>query len=157
MVLALALGAVGLVGGLVKGIFGKKGADASAAAFAKNAQMSRENANIVRAGTALDMERLARAGAKAAGSISAGAGASGLKTSGSALDVLRESATQNALDRQLRGYQGALEARGYEQQAISQDAQAKGAKAEGKASLFGGILGGATSLLNAFDFEKIKV
>jgi len=150
MVLALALGAVGAVGGLIKGIFGKKSADASAKAFAQNATLSRENAGIVRAGTALDLERLSRAGAKAAGTISAGAGASGLKSSGSALDILRDSTTQNALDRQLRGMQGAIEARGYEQQAVSYDAQAAGAKAEGKASLFGGVLKGATSLLGAF-------
>ena len=146
----LALAALGAVGGLVKGIFAKKGSDAAAKAYAQNAQMSRDNAGIVRAGTAIDMERITRAGAQAAGTINAGAGASGLKTSGSALDILRQSGQNASLDRQLAGQQGELEARGYEQQATSYDAQAKGSKAQGNASLFSGVLEGATSMLGGF-------
>jgi hypothetical protein len=148
MVVMLALGALSLAGSLIGGFGKKKAGDAAAKAATANALLAEEGARITEAGTTLDLSRMTRAGFKTQGAIQAGAGASGLKTSGSALDVLRSSAANIALDKQLRGMQGALDAMGYKSRAIDYRAQAAGAKAEGNAGLAQGILKGASGLLS---------
>ena len=148
MVALLALGAISMAGSLIGGLFGKKGGDAAAKVATQNALLAEEGARLTEAGTALDLTRMTRAGFQTQGAIQASAGASGLKTSGSALDVLRSSAANIALDKQLRGMQGALDAIGYKSKANDYRAQAAGAKAQGNASLVQGVLGGASKLLS---------
>jgi len=134
----LAGAAIGAIGGLIGGI-GKKKAAAAAEKSAKEA------AALSRAGTEMELSRIERAGFQAQGAIQAGAGSSGLKTSGSALAILRNSASNIALDLQLRRNQGEQTARGYE-------AQAAAAKAEGSGAILGSVLKGASSILSSGAF-----
>jgi hypothetical protein len=132
--LALIGAGIGAISGLIGGIGKKK----QAAAAEKSAK---EQAALSRAGTEMELSRIERAGFQAQGAIQAGAGGSGLKTSGSALDILKMSSSQIALDLQLRKTQGEQTAKGYE-------AQAAAAKAEGSGAILGGVLKGASSLLS---------
>lgn len=134
MVIMAALGAASAIGSLIGGFGKKSAADAQAKALAANARISR-------AATKIDVARMQRAGFQQLGNIQASTGASGLKSSGSALDVLRSSASNIAMDTALRRAQGELDARSIEMGASQ-------AKAEGGAGLIGGIVGGATSLLS---------
>ena len=137
--LGLLIGAgISAVGGLIGGIGKKK----AAAAAEKSAL---EQAAISRAGTEMELSRIERAGFQAQGAIQAGAGGSGLKTSGSALDILKMSASNIALDLQLRKNQGEQTARGYM-------AQAAQAKAEGTGAIAMGALKGASSILSSGAF-----
>jgi len=151
VVLSLLAGsALGAIGGLIGGIGKKKANNAAAKAATENALLAEQGEKLTRAGTALDLTRMTRAGFRTQGSISAAAGASGLKTSGSALDVLRDSASNIALDKQLRGMQGELDAQGYKAKANDYRAQAAGLKAQ--KPIIGSVLSGAASILTSGAF-----
>lgn len=82
-----------------------------------NATIAEQNAAITRA-AADDLETRVRVqGEKALGSIQVGYAASGLQASGSAQDVLQESAVNSELDALTVRYQGLLQARAYDQEA----------------------------------------
>lgn len=70
-------------------------------------------------------------------------GASGLKLSGTAADVMRASAAQGSITRNLIGLQGQIDTQGYIAQAKSAEDQATGAEV-------GGILGGIGQILGGF-------
>lgn len=125
--------ALGAAGGLL-GAFGKrKAARAEAEAYRINAQQIRERAGI-------ETTLRERQGLREAGSIAAGAGANGLNIAGSAADILRESARNQAFDIQSIKSQSELEAKAAER-------GAKAAKAAGTLGFIGGVANTAASLL----------
>lgn len=74
-------------------------------------------------------------------------GANGVEQSGTALDVMAESAGQGAADASRIRSNAIREAWGYETEAQNQDARASFAKYAGKAAKRGGILTGGAQLL----------
>jgi hypothetical protein len=149
MPLIIAAG-IGAVGSLLGGIGKNKAAKAQEKAAKQNAALATRNAQLTREGTEIDLMRMERAGNLALGEQRATAGASNLKTEGSALDILRSSTSAMALDRSLRSMQGQIDASGWEMKATDYLAGAKAAKAEGTAAIIGGVTGAAKSMLGAF-------
>lgn len=75
-----------------------------------------KNEQFTTASTAIKQAQTDRSIALAQGSIEAETAGAGLKTSGSSLDVLRDSAEQGALTKQVAGSQGLITEAGYEEQ-----------------------------------------
>lgn len=79
-------------------------------------ELAAKNLRFTEASTAIKQTQLDRSITLAQGSIAAETAGSGLKTSGSSLDVLRDSAEQGALTKQVAGSQGLITEAGYEEQ-----------------------------------------
>lgn len=75
-----------------------------------------KNEQFTTASTAIKQMQLDRSITQAQGGIQAETAGSGLKMSGSSLDVLRDSAEQGALTKQVAGSQGLITEAGYEEQ-----------------------------------------
>jgi hypothetical protein len=90
--------------------------------------LAEQNKQFTVASTAIKQAQLDRSITQTVGGISAAAAGSGLKTSGSALDVLRDSAEQGALTKQVAGAQGLITEAGYEEQRQSYTTMASSAR-----------------------------
>lgn len=158
------------LGGAVQGIFGGVAANktasgyaASAAGYAKASQIAAQNEQISRVGTSIKQLQASREIFRALGGQQADIAGAGLKATGSALDVIRASAAEGALTRQLIGLQGSIEALGYRQEAESYASMAQSAAASGSASkssglgsTIGGLISGAAGLVSLFSDERMK-
>jgi hypothetical protein len=103
-----------LAGAAVSAVGAMQQANAAKAAGMYNARMNERAAIVSMDQAKADAERVHRDGVRAAGSLIAGYGASGVATDeGSPLDVLRASETQVALDVATINYRGKLKATGY--------------------------------------------
>lgn len=117
-------------------------AQAAKAAGRYNAEVAYRNAAIARASAASDQGDMGRQQARVLGAIRAGYGASGVTMEGSPMDVFQSSAAESELDILRRGYQGELEAMGF-------NAQAKAELMSAKSQAQGAYLQGASNLLMA--------
>lgn len=158
------------LGGAVSGIFGgiaggqqAKGYKAAEAGYLNAAQRSRENAFLSAEGTSIKQLQASREIFRVLGGIRSDVAGAGLKQMGSAGDILRSSASEAALTRQLLGLQGSIEQRGYEQEAESYQAMAASAatsasasKSSGIGSTIGGLISGGAALFSLFSDERLK-
>lgn len=138
--------AVAVAGAVVTGVGQAKSASAQKKAASTNKALSDQNAQITENQTNINLVRQQRAGFQVQGAASADVASSNLKASGSALDVLRSSASQIALDRSLIASQGNLEKSGWTMKAADYQGQAKSAQAA-KWGAVGGAMGSAGSAL----------
>jgi hypothetical protein len=91
--------------------------------------LATQNANYVKASTAIQAAQQDRATTMTIGSQRAAVGGGGLAESGSALDLLRDSASQGALARSVLVTQGSMQEQGYEEQANSYGVMSAAARA----------------------------
>jgi hypothetical protein len=95
------------------------GQRAEAGEFLLSAQYAEQNKQFTEQSTAIQEAQASRAINKTLGSQQAEVAASGFANSGSALDIIRDSATQGALKHAVLAQQGNITEVGYEQQAQS--------------------------------------
>lgn len=95
--------------------------------------LARQNEQFSRTSTEIKMMQQQRGIYLALGQQAADVASSGFAASGSALDLLRDSASQGALTRAVVGQQGLIEQAGYRQQAASYDLMAKSARMAARA------------------------
>ena len=90
--------------------------------------LATQNANYTAASTAISAAQQDRATTMTIGSQKAAVGGAGLEESGSALDLLRDSASQGALAKSVLVTQGQMTEAGYTEQANSYGAMSAAAK-----------------------------
>lgn len=144
--MALSAGMFGDIGGGISSIFGAAGDLKEAAAYGKAASIATQNAKLETESTAIQQAQEGRKIYQTLGAQSAQVGGAGLAASGSALDVLRGSVQQGALQKQLIGLQGAVASNSFSQEAAAYT----GMQGAAKAAAGGGILGGIFKIAGAF-------
>lgn len=145
----------GDIGGAVSDIFGgvgqfqaAKGYKAASAAAAENAQLAEQNARI-------QGVMAQRQITKTIGGQQADVAGAGLANSGSALDLLRDSAQQGSLTKQLIANQGDINVLGYQAESANYSAMASAAQTAGAGGILGGIVKAAAAVF-AFSDDHLK-
>lgn len=133
------------IGGAVDSLFGGLGQLQAAKGYKKAAAFSDLSANISQQATQIQAFQAERDVYRTIGGAKADFGGAGLSMSGGALDVIRDSAQQGALTKQLIQAQGAITTAGYEAEAESYRSMATAAKTAGKGGILGGILKAAAT------------
>jgi hypothetical protein len=128
------------LGGAVSDLFGAVGSFASAKGYSKAAGLASQNAEIAAQSTAIQETQAQRKIYQTIGGQKADVAGAGLAASGSALDVMRDSAQQGSLTKQLIANQGAINIAGYEEEAANYSAMASASKASGTGGILGSIL-----------------
>ncbi len=143
------------IGGGISSVFGAFGDLASAKGYKTAASYSDLNAALSKESTAIQQLQADRQLYKIMGGQQADIAGAGLATSGSAMDIIRSSAAQGALTKQLIGLQGAINTTGYQAEAASYRSMAKSAKS----SSIGGLLKGGLQIAAAvgmFSDDRLK-
>lgn len=138
------------LGSAADSLFGGIGQLKAAKGYKKAAAFSDLSAQISAQATALEVFQAQRDVYRAVGGASADYGKAGLALSGSALDVLRDSASQGALTTQLVQANGQLKTTGFQAEAEAYRSMAAAAKAAGKGGILGGLLKGAAAAASMF-------
>lgn len=129
------------ISGAVGDLFGAMGSFEAASGYSKASKSAYQSADITRASTKIQEQQQDIQTYKVIGAEQAStAGAGFVTTSGSAGDLLRSSAQQAALSRQLIENQGEITAGGFDAQGASYKAQQKAANAQGEGGIIGGVL-----------------
>lgn len=136
----------GDVGGAVNDLFGMEGSDQAAGAYTKAAKIAQSNEALTLRSTAIQEQQLTEQTGQVLGTEQADVSGAGFGAGGSAGDLLRSSAFQAALSKQLVQAQGESTALGYEQQANAYQGQAAAAKTQAKGQGIGGILNGVAAV-----------
>lgn len=132
-------------GSAVDALFGGIGQLQAAKGYKKSAAFSDLSANISRQATDIQAVQADREIYRTIGGAKADFGGAGLSLAGGALDIIRDSASQGALTKQLIQAQGAITTAGYEAEAESYRSMAAAAKTAGKGGILGGILKAAAT------------
>ena len=153
---------IGLAGGAVSDLFAAEGYRSKAegnrqeaAHYRRAGDLADQNARFTTESTAIQNTQLQRQVFQGLGSIEASVAGSGMSESGSALDILRSSAQQGALQEEVLKRQGLIAEQGYKEQAnsyrdmaSSADRAARDADRAGDTSTITGVLRGAGALLS---------
>lgn len=136
------------LGGAVQDLFGAfasgekaKGAAAEASNYGLAAGLARQNAEFSDESTKIKTMQQNRETFQVTGQQQADVASAGFEESGSALDILRNSAAQGALTAGVLAKQGAITETGYQEQAKSYDTMQQAALQQEKADKEGGIFG----------------
>lgn len=125
------------------GYFGEKakaaGARSEASEYDLAAGLARQNSAFTKTSTEIKIEQEQRNIDKTIGTQQAGVSAGGFEQSGSALDILRDSARQGALTKAVLEQQGQITEAGYDEQAKSYDIMSSAATDAAKAYDFAAI------------------
>jgi|SRR5882724_1744912 len=143
------------LGGAVKDLFGGIGEFASAKGYTAAANFATQNAEIEAQSTKIQETQAQRKIYQTLGGQKADVAGAGLNASGSALDVMRSSAEQGSLTKQLISNQGAINVAGYEEEASNYSAMATAAKASGTGSIIGSVVSAAAAVF-AFSDDSLK-
>lgn len=143
------------VGGAVSDIFGGIGQLESAGGYEAAAKAATENAGIAQQSAQIQGYMAQRQITKTIGGQQADVAGAGLAKSGSALDVMRDSAQQGSLTKQLIANQGAINVLGYQAEASNYSAMASAAKTAGTGGIIGGIVDAAAAVF-AFSDDRLK-
>lgn len=127
-----------------------QGLEAEGEQYDMAATLARQNEDFTRTSTALQVQQQQRSVELGIGSEKATTASAGFAESGTALDLLRSSAQQGALQKAVLGQQGLIKEAGYEEQAKSYDLMAATSKqmaqetekAGDQSEMFGFITGG---------------
>jgi hypothetical protein len=141
MLLSIAGGAIGAIGAL-------QSANATAASADFNAEVAKDNATAIAHQTEATIRDKRVENRRTMGTLRASYGMSGLQLDGSPLDVLEDTAVEQAYDVAKIRYQGRVKAVGQSQQAALFKAEAKSAKKAGIIGAGSALIGGFTSALN---------
>jgi hypothetical protein len=158
--MAISSSSVGAASNAVSDIFGgigslykAKGSRLEAQAYDKAAALARLNEQYTKESTDIKEFQQQRDSYKQIGGQEAEIGASGFAATGSALDILRESASQASLTKSVISQQGLIEEAGYEEQAQSYDLMAAASREAAKADTWGAVgkfVGAAISVAAVF-------
>ena len=118
--------------------------------------MEETNAKIAKASIGIQHAAIARDIYKVTGGQRADIAGGGFTLSGSALDVMQDSARQGSLAQSLVQNQGMIEVQAHEIQAYTLHAQAAQARAQAAASTFGGIVNIGLGILGLFSDARLK-
>ena len=139
--MALGAGTFDAFGGAAKDIFAgvafgyqAEGKRLEAGNYDQAAAFSDQNAMFTRNSTKVKQYQADRALEKSVGGAEADIAGAGFTESGSALDILRESMSQGAMQRALLGQQGAIQEAGYLEQARSYRAMADSSRLAAEAA-----------------------
>jgi hypothetical protein len=144
------------LGGAVKDIFGAVGEAKSAKGYSQAAGFAEQNAEIAEQNARIQGVMAQRQITQTLGSQSAEIGGAGFNASGSALDLMRDSASQGALTKQLISNQGAINVLGYKAEAANYSSMASAAKSSAAGSGLGGIVSLAASAFAFFSDDRLK-
>jgi hypothetical protein len=143
------------LGGAVKDLFGGIGEFESAKGYSAAAGFATQNAEIAAQSTQIQEVQAQRKIYQTLGGQQADIAGAGLAKSGNALDIMRDSAQQGSLTKQLIANQGAINVAGYEEEASNYSAMASAAKSSGTGSIIGGVISAAASIF-AFSDDTLK-
>lgn len=138
---------IGAVGDLFGGIAGGLSDFEAAKGYEKAGRYSTQSADLTAASTRIQLAQKDREIFSVLGGQRSDIASSGALASGSALDIIRSSAQQASLSKQLIEHQGLITELGFSAQAEAYKAQAGAAKTAGVGSIVGGVLGAAASLI----------
>lgn len=117
------------------------------------AQLALQNEQYTKMATAIKEAQIERETSKSLGRTTAEVAGAGFAASGSALDILRESASQGALTRAVAGEQGLITEASYKEQAnayaLMASAAGSAASAD-KISAIGDFIAGTTDIITGF-------
>lgn len=132
-------------GQAIQDLFGSEGATAEANSYNTAAQLAQQNAALTAASTRIQETQTARSVLQAEGTQVTDVAGAGFTESGSALDLLRSSAQQGALQESLTNIQGAINENAYAAQAGAYKGAAAAANENATANTVGAIsaIGGA--------------
>jgi hypothetical protein len=128
------------LGGAVSDIFGAVGQAKSAKGYGQAAGYARQNAQIAQESTDIQELQAQRKIYKVEGGQRADIAGAGLASAGSALDLMRDTAAQGSLTKQVIANQGAINVLGYQAEAASYDSMASAAKTASAGGFLGGLL-----------------
>lgn len=146
----------GGLGGAVSGLFGAFGDFAEGRAYKTASQLAAQNAQIAMESMRIQETQASRQIYKTLGSQAAAVGGANLASSGSALDILRSSAQQGSLTKQLIQQQGLITAHGFEAESAQYQAMSQAAKGSGVGGIFGSILKGVGAVLPFLSDGRLK-
>lgn len=132
-------------GQAIQDLFGSEGATAEANSYNTAAQLAQQNAALTAASTRIQETQTARSVLQTEGTQITDVAGAGFTESGSALDLLRSSAQQGALQESLTNIQGAINENAYAAQAGAYKGAAAAANENASANTVGAIsaIGGA--------------
>lgn len=132
-------------GGAVTALFGASGSKAAAGSYDEAQRIAQQNAALAKQATRIKDIQLQRHVFKTLGQQQADVAGAGFASSGSALDLLRSSASEGAMTRAINEEQGTITSNAYEEQAAQFGGMAEAARASAKGQGIGGLLqaGGA--------------
>lgn len=133
-------------GGAVSDLFKAQGDKAEGQNYELAADYARQNVDFTKQSTAIKEMQLDRGIYKSLGETQADVAGSGLAASGSALDILRDSASQGSLTKSVLAEQGAITEAGYDEQAKSYDTMASAAKMAAEGDTIGAVIKGAAAI-----------
>ena len=155
--MAFGAGTINDIAGAASDLFAAQGDKAKASYdFAEGQQyglasdLATQNEQFTETSTAIKEAQQQREMMNTLGGVKADVAGAGFAESGSALDIMRESASQGALAHAVLGQQGLITEAGYTEQANSyklmQEAANNAGNAEGNASTFADIMGGINAV-----------
>lgn len=127
-------------GGAVSDLFSAAGSEQASNAYSEAASIAESNEAITKNSTQIQEQQQQVAIYKALGTESADVAGAGFTSGGSAGDLMRASAQQAALSKQLIQNQGEITAQGYAEQANAYQGQASAAATQAAGQGIGGIL-----------------
>lgn len=133
---------LGMLGGAVSDLFGSSGSSQAAGAYGKAAQIAEFNKALTLRSTAIQEKQQDIQTYKVLGTEAADVAGAGFTSGGTAGDLMRASAQQAALSKQLIQNQGEITAQGFEEQAAAYTGQQQAAQTQSKGQAAGGILQG---------------
>ncbi len=136
------------IGGAVSQLFGARAATASASSYDTAASIAEQNAQLTQEATAIKETQASRQIYQTVGAQKAAVGGAGFAESGSALDLLRSSASQGALTKAILANQGAITENAYAEQAGMFRGMAEAAGTSAKGQNIGALLQGAGGLIS---------
>jgi hypothetical protein len=141
------------IGGAVSDLFGgfggltrASGYEDEASGFFEASRLAKQNIGLEDVATKIQQTQAEREALKVIGGQISDVAGSGFAESGTALDLLRSSSSQAALQHQLIGEQGSIQENAYQEQADAYQAegeQAQAAASASSSSSFGSFLGSA--------------
>lgn len=152
MTIGSVAGGVSDIGSAVSDLFGAKGASASASSYAQASGYATTNAELATQATAIQEAQISRSVYKTIGTQQADVSGAGFASSGSALDLLRDSQSQGNLSKAMAQIQGDITAGAYKEQAGLYAGLASAAKSSAAGQTIGAVLsgvGGAVQLGSA--------
>jgi hypothetical protein len=162
--MAFGTGTISSIGGAVQDIFGSSAHEKKAQGLRLEAEnyeaasgFAKQNADFARISTGIKLAQQDRETYKALGGIQAEVSGAGFAMSGSALDIMRDSASQGALMKAVAGEQGLIQEEGYNVQAKSYTNMSAAAKLAAsaeddaaEASLWSAAFKGANAVASIF-------
>lgn len=135
------------IGGAAQDIFAAAGASESASAYSEASNLAQSNADITARSTAIQTQQEGIQTYKVLGTETADVASAGFTQGGSAGDLMRASAQQAALSKQLTQDQGEITEQGYEEQAVAYKGQEKASNTQAEGDVVGGVLKTAAAVI----------